>query len=616
MFWLGVLLLWAQNAVAWHSDDDLMSFKTLPDARAVKFDIHYEDRDSVSPGYWFVSPYLHIQPDGPNSLYEQYQIGPHIYDQDGRLVWTGSPMFDNRNVFDFKAVSLFNETFISLILQYSHDGKERGFGMILDRNYEVFRKLSLRNDLGVFDIHEFNILDNGESALVTNYLSEEITLEAFGRPAEKTWLEYGGFAEIDINTADVLYHWNSFAEVPLAETVHYHPNSRVEGAPGWDYVHINSVDKNENGDYLVSMRFTNTLYMISGQTGTIMWRLGGQGHSDFSQDFVFSKQHDAKFIESSGTRHVISFLNNASDEEFAEEEISSALVVELETSTTPMTARVLRRYNRPDKSLTRLRGNTQQLPNKNMFVCWSQGGYISEFSPDGRVLMSASFTSDRYSNYRAYKFEFTGRPNNPPDLVASVYGSDVTNLVTTVHVSWNGATDVGWWNFYAQASEFDRPVFIGNVSKYDFETMFMASGYMDWISVEAVHHNGQVLGTSKVHRTKAPNWEAVGWSGWSEVPRPQDPSTLEDSGARHSTNQGSDAAEVEVIKATHMLNQSYETIREIGGLFALILLLAVMSGIMASYLLIRGWRVRLYHLVPLEEGLPDEEHRLQPEMAE
>ncbi|KAJ5631374.1 uncharacterized protein N7484_011474 [Penicillium longicatenatum] len=625
MFWQGILLLLAQNAVAWHSNDDLMSFVTLPDARAVKFNINYEHRDRVSPGYWFVSPYLHIAPDEPTSLYEQYQTGPHIYDQDGRLVWTGAPMFDNRNVFDFKTITLHNETYISLILQYSHDGRERGYGMILDQNYQVYRKIPLRKDLGVFDIHEFNVLDNGQSAVVTNYLSEEITLEAFGRPEEKTWLEYGGFAELDINTADVLYHWNSFAEVPLAETVHYSPSSRVEGAPGWDYVHINAVDKNDNGDYLISMRFTNTIYLVSGQTGTIVWRLGGQGNSDFAQDFVFSKQHDAKFVESSGTRHVISFLNNASDEEFAEEEISSALIVELETGTSPMTARVLNRYNRPDKGLTRLRGNSQLLANKNMFVCWSQGGYISEFSPEGQVLMSASFTSDRFSNYRAYKSEFIGRPNTPPDLVASVFGSDETNLITTVHVSWNGATDVAWWNFYAQASEFDTPVFIGNVSKYDFETMFIASGYMDWISVEAVHRDGHVMGTSKVHRTQFPDWMAAGYAGQSGLPRPQDPSKL--SSAQGGTSSKklsdpsrlsslSDTADAEVRKAIQMLSNSYTTVRSIGGLFALILLLAVMSGIMASYLLIRGWRVRLYQRVPLEEGLSEEGDHLKSEMDE
>lgn len=529
--------------------------------------------------------------------------------------------FENRNVFDFKAINSFdNKTYISMILQYNYDGRERGYGMILNDRYETFRKLPLRKDLGVFDIHEFNVRKDGKSALVTVYLSEEIDLAEFGRPNEKTFLETGGFAEIDTTTAEVLYSWRSYNQIPLSETIHYHLDSQIEGPPGWDYVHINSVDKNEAGDYLISMRFTNTLYMVSGLDGKIMWRLNGINGGDFDSDFLFSKQHDAKFQESSGTRHVISFMNNASDEEFQEETISAAMIVEVETGTTPMTARVVQRYNRPDGDLTRLRGNSQVLPNKNMFVCWSQGGYISEHSPEGDLLMSAKFTSPRFSSYRAYKFEFTGRPTIPPDIVSSVWGSDETNLVTTIWVSWNGATDVASYNFYAQASQFDRPVFVGNISKAGFESMFIASGYVDWVSAEAVDRDGNVMGTSRVQRTQPPNWKQVGWSGYSDQPRPQDPSRFrigtglsEDKAEDSSYSSLDDTTEAQNRKAIQVLANTYDAIRSIGGIFALILLLAVMSGIMASYLLIRGWRVRLYNRVSSkEERYTEEEEPLRP----
>lgn len=503
-----------------------------------------------------------------------------------------------------------------MILQYTHGGDERGFGMILDEHYEEVRKIPLRKDLGMFDIHEFNVLPDGQSALVTVYLSEEISLEVFDRPNETTFLETGGFAELDMNNAEVIYDWRSYDQIPLQETVHYRPTAKVEGPPGWDYVHINSVDKNDAGDYLISMRFTNTLYLVSGVDGRIIWRLGGQNNGDFVQDFVFSKQHDAKFLESSGTRHVISFLNNASDEEFQEEDISSALIVEVDSGADPMEARVLKRYNRPDGDLTRLRGNSQVLPNKNMFVCWSQGGYISEHAENGDVLMSARFTAPRYSSYRGYKFEFVGRPTTPPDLVSSVWGTDDSNLVTTFWVSWNGATDIDRWNFYAQASQFDKPVSIGNTTKTDFESMYIASGYFDWVSAEAVDRDGHVLGRSEVHRTEFPDWQQVGWSGYSDQPRPQNPSSVSYgriSGAPDYQSLG-DTADAQVRKATQVLENAYETIRNIGGLFGLILLLAIMAGIMAAYMVIRGWRVRLYQRIRLEDGLPEEEIRLRSEM--
>ncbi|CAI7598779.1 unnamed protein product [Penicillium crustosum] len=621
MLFLSVsLLLWlCQAALAQYSSDDLMSFVTLPDIRAVKFNVQYENRDRVSPGYWFVAPYLHIGPDPPSTLYEQYQIGPHIYDSEGRLIWTGSQQFDNRNVFDFKVVnSLGPDPHLSMILQNSWDSKiDTGYGLILTNDYQVQRKLPLRRDLGIFDIHEFNIQDDGKTALVTVYLSHEITLEQFGRPKETTWLESGGYAEIDLNTAEVVQWWDSYNHIPLPETVHYTPYSPVEGHPGWDYVHINSVDKNEIGDFLISSRFTNTIYLISCIDGNIMWRLGGH-YSDFEQDFTFSKQHDAKFIESNGTHHIISFLNNASDEEFNEENMSSSLFVELDTSVKPMTAKAIRRYNRPDHQLSRLRGNTQLLPNDNVFTCWSKEGYISEHGADGELLMTANFTSPRYSSYRGYKFEFTGRPTAPPDMVASVYGTDETNMVTTFWVSWNGATDVAEWRFYAQASEFHDPVFIGNTTRSDFETMYIARGYLDWVSAEAVDVNGTVLGRSEIHRSKYPDWKSVGYRGKSTTPIPVDPSIMyqasdiaaEDNAVNESNRTSSDAVDTQTQKTTQILKHTYDAIRSISGIFSFVLLLCVFVFVMACYMIIRGWRVRVYQRLATEDGLPGERAHL------
>ncbi|EPS33477.1 hypothetical protein PDE_08439 [Penicillium oxalicum 114-2] len=625
MFGLGLLILCLHNVAASYTNDDLRSFMTLPDVRALKFHITYKDRSRVAPGYWFVSPYLHIEPDNPTSLYEPYQVGPHIYDQDGHLIWTGSPMFENRNIFDFKVVnSIGKEPHISLILQYSHDRSEPGYGIILDQKYEIFQKTPLRQDLGVFDIHEFNVLKNGNSALVTVYLSEEIGLEELGRPTEKTWLELGGFAEIDLKTAEVIYSWRSYNQIPLKETVHYDQASPVEGLPGWDYVHINSVDKNDNGDYLISMRFTNTIYLVNGKDGHIIWRLNGQHRGDFEQDFIFSKQHDARFLESTGTHHIISFLNNASDEEFAEETVSSALIVEVESGTVPMTARVLQRYNRPDNELTRLRGNSQVLPNRNVFVCWSQGGFITEFSFEGEQLMSARFNSSRYSNYRAYKFEFVGRPHAPPNLVSSVVGTDESNLVTNMWVSWNGATEVASWRFYARASEFDPPIMVGLASKTDFEIMFTAKGYLDWVSAEAVDLQGQVLGTSKIHRTKHPVWRTSGWKGHAAQPRPIDPMTIF-AGSGHTPANSTlsavhpaavdDALEAQFHKAASILTSTYKTIRSVGILVVLIALLALVVAIIATCMLIRGWRVQLYQRIPVAEDIFEQAIPLRPEMA-
>ncbi|GAB1197068.1 hypothetical protein APSETT444_006350 [Aspergillus pseudonomiae] len=615
-----VLTTFAQSS----ADDDLMSFVTLPGVRALKYEVYYKDRDRVSPGYWFVAPYGNIAPEPPSQKYKPYQIGPYIYDADGMLIWAGSPMFDNRNVFDFKVVnSIGDKPHLSLVWQIAYDHSDNGYGVVLDNAYDIQKKVPMPEEYGAFDIHEFNILDDGKTAMAITYREHEIALDTQDRPGEHTYVLSGGFVQIDLSSEKINYVWDGVDKVALSESVTINQETPPVGPPGWDYVHLNSIDKNDDGDYIISYRFTNTIYMVSGKDGNIMWRLGGQ-YTDFEQDFTFSKQHDAKFIESNGTHHVISLLNNASDELSNDEDVSSALFIELDTSTSPKTAKVIRRYNRPDGGLTRLRGNTQLLPNNNVFVGWSERGYISEFSPEGDTLLTANFASSRYSTYRAYKFEFTGRPSAPPDLVASVWGTDQTDLSTTFYVSWNGATDIAGWNFYARAAKNGHPILVGNATKTDFETMFIARGYLDWVTAEAVDREGRVLGASRVQRSKIPdNWAAAGFKGDLKTLKPDDPKapksnangqTIGDEEAdninKNNNLQFPHADDADVKQIAQLAQETYDLVRNVSGIFVLIVLCGIVSGIAASiYLLIRRRRTQPYKNVPSDD-IPEEEIRL------
>ncbi|KGO44667.1 hypothetical protein PEX1_039360 [Penicillium expansum] len=632
MFWAAALLLFSGNAVAERHDSDLMSFVTLPEVRALKWEVEYYDRERLAPGYWFVAPYGKISPEQPSLKYQQYQVGPYIYDDSGVLIWAGAPLYDNQNVFDFKPVhNIDDDPHLSFIVGWEYDNSKKGHGAIVNTHYEVEKEVQPPSDVHDFNMHEFNIMDGGKTALACTYRSQVISMADFGRPTEESWVTVGGFVEVDIETSEVLVKWDSFDHIALHESNMFHAWDNPSGSPGWDYVHINAVDKNKAGDYLISLRFTNTIYLISGKDGSVVWRLGGL-ESDFKQDFTFSKQHDVKFVSSDGTRHVISFLNNASDERGADEKISSVLFVELDTSVVPMTAKVIKRINRPDSGLTRLRGSARPLPNGNIFIGWSERGYSSEHASNGDLLMTAQFASDRYSTYRSYKGEFTGRPAAPPDLVASVYGTNAEDMTTIIHVSWNGATDVVQWKFYAQAYDLGPSLLIGTTNKTDFETMFIADGYMDFVSAEAIDAEGNIMHTSEIKRTGTPsNWKAAGWVGTDSGPTPDDPSIIvaandnTDSTSPADSNSGK-AAELindgtstgsgdrstaqyadakEVAKAVY---KAYEVIRGIGGLLIFILVATTLGGAgFALWRHIRTRRIDRYQHVPSEEGLPVEE---------
>jgi hypothetical protein len=565
--------------------------------RAPRFDISYYHRDLVSPGYWFVAPYGVIDPEAPTQRWEPCQIGPHIYDGDGTLIWSGSCMFDNRNIFDFRAANNIDDDYhLSFILQYNDD--EKGFGYVLDGHYEEESIVPVTNDLGTFNMHEFNVLDGGKTAVACAYRPEFMDLGDLGRPGEHAWVMTGGFVELDTATGDVLFEWMSPGHIPIHESVKINPSTPPANKPGWDYIHVNSVDKNEAGDYLLSARFSDTIYLISGKTGDIIWRLGGK-YSDFKQNFTFSKQHHAQFVESNNTHITVSFLNNASDERSEQEGTSSALYVQVDMSVSPMTARVVNRYNRPDGSLTRLRGSVQTLPNGNVFTGWSERGYHSEHSQDGKLLMHANFASARFSSYRSYKFPFRGRPSTPPDLVASVYGTDKTDLTTVIHVSWNGATDIASWNFFSQLDAGGIPVLVGSTNKTDFETMYIADGYLDWVSAEAVDAQGKSLGRSRAQRSTVPqSWRAVGFQE-SVAPTPDDPSVLYSSHNKTAEPEDPYSKAKDAAKAVY---KAHEVIRGVGGLLIFILVaLSVGAAGAGVYWFLRRRRVRSYSEVPSDD---------------
>lgn len=537
-------------------------------------------------------------------------------------------MFENRNIFDFKAVpNIDDQPHLSFILQHGyHDtGEDKGTGYVLDGHYEPEKAVPVTNDLSSFNMHDFNVLDGGKTALACAYKSQYMNLGELGRPEEYSWVIAGGFVEMDTATGKVLNEWLSTGHIPIHESVKVHTSTPASAKPGWDHIHVNSIDKSPAGNYLLSARFTNTIYLISGEDGHIVWRLGGK-FSDFVQDFTFSKQHHARFVEANATHTTISFLNNASDELEHEEDTSAALFVQLDTSSSPMTARVVGRYNRPDSGLTRLRGSVQSLPNGNVFVGWSEQGFQSEHSPDGKVLMRSTFASNRFSTYRSYKFPFVGRPSHPPDLVASVYGTEEADLTTIIHVSWNGATDVAFWNFYARANQDGDPQLVGNTTKLDFETMYIADGYLDWVSAEAVDRDGNVLGTSFIHRTATPgNWHLAGFQG-TEDPTPDDPAALngkegeevteeeeatEDEEEEEEEEEGIDEAAIEAEKAAQAAFEAYEFVHGVGGLLILILMACSVGGLVAmAYWRLQQRRMQAAYLeVPSDERPPMEVSR-------
>ncbi|KAJ5309089.1 hypothetical protein N7508_004468 [Penicillium antarcticum] len=526
------LLLWSLflcsvAALDTSHDNDLITYVTLSQHRVLKWNVTYYDRPGfdVAPGYWFVAPYHLNQGEPKTNRWTPCQIGPYIFDQKGDLVWAGSCEFNNQNVYDFQMVDTIDDKpYLTMLVQEHYANRESdGSAVIYNNEYKPVNIIPRPG--AAIDNHEFYLKEPPKALLVT-HRNDKMSLADFGHPEREMSVRTNGFIELDINTGEYLFEWHSAGQITLDESFVMSPWDQY---PDTDYLHMNSVDKNENGDYLISARHTNTIYLISGEDGHIIWRLGGK-KSNFEMNFTFTGQHNARFMSVNETHMTISFLDNGANFLVVNEPTSSAMYIEVDLKT--MKAKVLNRYLRPDGGNNPSRGNMQTLPNGNVLASWSYYGYMSEFTHDGQLLMDASFVSERFSTYRAYKYLWTSRPPYPPTLVASCYGVNGSALSTVFHVSWNGATEVRQWRFFARANGMSVDKEIGLISKNGFESSFIARGYMDWVSVQALDSAGNVIGVSTVLRTEPPEY----WPDSAMTLIPDDPDAMFEEDLAASSN--------------------------------------------------------------------------------
>lgn len=265
--------------------------------------------------------------------------------------------------------------------------------------------------------------------------------------------------------------------------------------------HANSADKCDDGHYLFNARHTDTIYKISKDNGSIIWRLGGMKSDFHMEDITFSRQHDIRFRGQNQTHTLISILDNAKGEDDATPTYSFSRGLLLALNTINMTASKVAHYDHPDKAFAPRRGNMQMLDNGNVFMGWSERAQQSEHAADGTLLMQARLAPEWLGSYRNYKFEYVGRPLTRPDVHAAVYFGQRNETITRVYVSWNGDTEVRRWNLYGVSADGNKHELIAEAKRMGFETYLEWAGYASYIWLDGVDKGGKVVGKSGVIKT-------------------------------------------------------------------------------------------------------------------
>ncbi|KAK5036439.1 hypothetical protein LTS07_002166 [Exophiala sideris] len=494
--WLICLFAWRISA-ADNITQPISIFRSRPDLVAPILTPFIRVPEKQAPGLYFVAPY------------QQIQESVHIFDNDCNLVYTGFGSIGPGIAHAPQTCMYKGEVHLCFYQGTQMVGWGHGHGVIMDKHYRVVKSVEPASYQASSDMHEFIVINNGTSALMTQYLRSVYDLCPWNLCDGLGYINEGAFQEVDVDSGEVIFEWRSLEHVDPSESWVGPGTTEISGSgeqpeSPWDYFHINSIDKNDDGDYLISARHTSAVYKISGKDGHVIWRLNG-AKSDYHLDsFTFSSQHDARFISDNDTHTVISLFNNAWNGFNQTSDWSTGQIISVDHRTKIATCLLNLEgpYTDGHTHVSRSQGNFQLIPGGNMLMGWGNDVFWTEYDSAGEVVFYGNLGWSNLMNYRVYKFDnWVGLPLTKPAMWT--YSKDDSQMM--IYVSWNGATEVRSWRFYGSNSKKGPWEELSTVPKRGFETAYAHDeATYKFTYAEALDKRGKVLSSSAVQQTFNP----------------------------------------------------------------------------------------------------------------
>ncbi|POR37738.1 Uncharacterized protein TPAR_02080 [Tolypocladium paradoxum] len=419
-----------------------------------------------------------------------------ILDDDGRLVWTSG--WEDKQIYNLMVQTYRGQNYLTFWAgNDAVGGHGAGAYYMLDETYSLRRKFEAANGLEG-DLHDFRITKQG-TALMTVYDVRDHDLSALGKATGPIWDCL--IQEVDMATGALVFEWRASEHLDVAHT---HRDIGGEGEPGaaaFDWFHLNSIDKDPRGNYLVSSRYLHSVTYIHGRSGEVLWVLGGKGNMfrDLSGGNAtnFAFQHDARWDNDYAE---ITLFDNSDVGQLSERSNPRGMRIRVDQEA--MTATLLAEYKNPRRIPAESQGSMQTLPGGNVVVGFGFTGAYTEFSRAGTPLCDThygpetGFGSGDVQSYRVLKFAWRGFPATDPDL--AVARDDAR--VWRAYASWNGATEVTRW--VLQGADDEEPGARGwsvveTRPRDGFETDFvLEAGHPRYLRVVGLDCKGNALGTS------------------------------------------------------------------------------------------------------------------------
>ncbi|KAI1258751.1 Arylsulfotransferase-domain-containing protein [Xylariaceae sp. FL1019] len=431
--------------------------------------------------------------------YDSY--GPSIISsKDLSLIWADYNYQDSQA---FRTYTLFDKPII---------GAFAGGGVQLyDENYNLIHRITPKGDFWDYnaDSHEAMITPNNSAVMIIGK-KETANLTHLGQGERDVTNNY--IQEVDIGSNKVLFQFN-MRDYFNPQDSYWPWKGKGPYDFGWahDMWHTNSVEKLPNGDFLCSSRHLHSIFLLDGEKAQVKWVLGGR-RSDFKDitqngTGVFHWQHNARLT---APNRITLFDNHDVHNDFCKQpEKGCSRGLEIEFDEVEKIYWVVNEWYHPQSLITASRGGVSRTPKNNTLIAWGQNPMYTEHAPDGEVVMDVQrgqvLALDHGIGpviaYRAWKADWVGKPKWPPSIAANTDDASVTSI----YVSWNGATEVDKYVLLASnhSSRLNgKDSIMATSPRKGFETAFVLDQKVRYTRIAALDRNGTILGFTSAVNTE------------------------------------------------------------------------------------------------------------------
>lgn len=335
--------------------------------------------------------------------------------------------------------------------------------------------------------HDFQVLPDGRQHYLI-YDPQQIDMSQIAPGGLVTATVVGLIVQEQDPSRNVVFEWRSWDHFAITDTVVSLTDPLI------DYVHGNAVAEDLDGHLLISSRHLNEVTKINRQTGQVIWRWGGKRSqiSTVNDSRPFSHLHDIRVLPNG---HYTLFDNG----NLLTPEYSRALEYTLDP--VARTAAVVWEYRDTPDQYGYGMGSMQRLPNGHSLIGWgTTHPTMVEVTPQGAKTVELALSPLHYS-YRAFRFPWRGEPAWPPQAAVRTVGE-----TTTLHVSWNGATEIASYEVYAGRSP-AASTLIATANRAGFETSVDISAALSqfcYFRTMPLNRQGQATRFSNVVRVNGP----------------------------------------------------------------------------------------------------------------